>query len=109
MTEATSIEEVENMIQEEGLNAPRLSPDDLKKAIVSEEYVFHTVANGAFLTWCILVLENGYTVVGDPSVCVSIENNNEKVGKQVAYNNSFDKLWPLEGYKLKEKLYQENK
>lgn len=49
-------------------------------------------------------MENSYSVVGDASVAVSIANDNEEIGKKVAYGNSFDKLWSLEGYQLATKL-----
>jgi len=102
--EVANAKEVEQLIQDEELNAPRLSPEGLKAKIVNEEYHSFTTHNGTYLTWCMLTMENGFTVVGEPSACVSIENNNEKVGRQVAYNNSFDRLWSLEGYLLKDKL-----
>jgi len=106
MTEHTMNDiEVEKLIQDEGLEAPRLTPALIDSKIKHKEYVEFITKEGSVLTWCIITLKNGFTVVGEPSACVSIENNNEKVGKQVSYNNSFHKIWALERYLLKEELF----
>ena len=55
------------------------------------------------LTFCVLVLRNGFTVTGE-SACVSPENFNAEVGRKVARENAIDKVWPLMGYALKSQL-----
>lgn len=52
------------------------------------------------LTFCVLVLENGFTVTGE-SACVSPENFDAEIGREVARENAVNKIWPLEGYLLK--------
>lgn len=52
-----------------------------------------------------LVLKNGFTVTGE-SACASHENFDAEIGRKVAYENAREKIWMLEGYLLKEKLYQ---
>lgn len=85
-----------------GLNAPRLRPQDIDAVIASE--TFH-VFPGSQLTVCVLTLRNGFTVSGE-SACVSPENFNAEKGQEIAKRNARDKIWALEGYLLKQKLYE---
>lgn len=55
------------------------------------------------LTFCVIVLKNGYTVHG-VSACVSPENFDAEIGRKVARENAVQEIWPLMGYALKEKL-----
>ena len=55
------------------------------------------------LTFCVLVLKNGFTVTGE-SACASPENFNKEIGQKIARQNAVEKIWPLLGYLLKEKL-----
>lgn len=91
---------LETTIQEKGLNAPRLTPDDIDRVIVDRQ--FH-IFEGTQLTVCCLTLSNGYTVTGE-SACASPENFDREIGEHVAFTNAREKIWALEGYLLKEKL-----
>ena len=55
------------------------------------------------LTFCVLVLRNGYTVTGE-SACASHENFNADIGRRIARENAVNKIWPLMGYELKNRL-----
>lgn len=57
------------------------------------------------LTFCVLVLRNGFTVTGE-SACASPENFDAEMGRKIARQNAVNKVWALEGYLLKERLYQ---
>jgi hypothetical protein len=57
----------------------------------------------ALLTFCVLVLRNGFTVTGE-SACASPENFDAEIGRKIARQNAVQKLWPLMGYHLKQKL-----
>ena len=112
---------LEREIQAAGADkAPRVTPAALKDEIVSEHYF--TAADGArmspdgnwpihslntgslgLLTFCVLVLRNGFTVHG-VSACASPENFNSEIGRRIARENAVSKVWPLLGYALKEKL-----
>jgi hypothetical protein len=100
--------------------APRVTPADIENAIAKE--VYFTAAEGilgaqvsqqttdqvintehTLLTFCVLTLKNGFTVTGE-SACVSPENFNAEIGKKVARENALNKIWPLLGYALKDKL-----
>ncbi len=110
-------QQIEQEIQARGLNAPRLTPDHIDSKIKAVEYilprevckrdngveVFDAPLSLQTLTFCILTLENGFTVTGE-SACASPENFDAEIGKEIAYNNAREKIWVLEGYLLKEKL-----
>ena len=55
------------------------------------------------LTFCVLVLKNGFTVTGE-SACASPENFNAEIGRRIARENAVAKIWPLMGYELRSKL-----
>lgn len=95
--------ELEKELVEKGLTAPRLTPDLIDSAIVAEDY---HVFEGSQLTVCCLTLKNGFTVTGE-SACVSPENFNAETGRKVSRQNARDKIWALEGYLLKQKLFEE--
>ena len=95
--------QVEKEIQEKGLTAPRITPDRLEEVIASEQ--FHVFPNTTF-TACLLTLVNGYTVVGE-SACASPENFNAELGRKIARDNAKNKIWQLEGYLLKQKLFEQ--
>ena len=110
---------IEQEIQAKGLTAPRITPADIEANIVSERYF--TAEEGAFaavkpprgsdivppelslLTFCVLVLRNGFTVTGE-SACASPENFDAEIGRKVARDNAVNKIWPLMGYELRSKL-----
>lgn len=107
---------IEQEIQAKGLTAPRITPDDIEANIDSEHYF--TAADAAcqvamhrhrmpkpleLLTFCVLVLKNGFTVTGE-SACASPENFDAEVGRKIARQNAVQKIWPLMGYELRSKL-----
>lgn len=104
-------QEIEQEIQAKGLTAPRVTPDDIE-ANISGEYFF-TAADAtkgcqqldslSLLTFCVLVLKNGFTVTGE-SACASPENFDAALGQKIARKNAVDKMWPLMGYALKDRL-----
>lgn len=90
---------IEVEIQAKGLNAPRLSPENIDAVITGEDY---HVFPGTTLTVCCLKLKNGFTVTGE-SAAASPENFDVELGKKIARGNARDKIWALEGYLLREK------
>lgn len=110
----TDDDAIEQEIVAKGLTAPRVTPADLEANIVSEHY--HSPATAGqqswagpesdaldTLTFCVLVLRNGFTVTGE-SACASPENFNTELGRKIARANAVNKVWPLMGYALKERL-----
>ncbi len=97
-----SEEQIEQEIQQKGLNAPRLTPDHIDAVIAGEDY---HVFPGTTLTVCCLTLANGFNVTGE-SAAASPENFDEEIGRKIARGNARDKIWQLEGYLLKQKLWR---
>lgn len=93
---------IENEIQAKGLNAPRLTPAMVDNAIIASDY---HVFEGSQLTVCCVTLQNGFTVTGE-SACASPENFDADIGKRIAFENARNKIWALEGYLLKQRLYE---
>ena len=94
--------QIENEIQEKGLTAPRLTPEKIDSII--EDKVFWN-PSATTLTVCALKLKNGTFVVGE-SACVSAENFDVELGQKIAFQNAREKIWALEGYILKQKLFE---
>lgn len=93
-------QKLENEINRKNLNAPRLTPELIDSKIIRADY---HVFQGSQLTVCCMTLENGFTVTGE-SACVSPENFDTAIGRDIAYDNARNKVWMLEGYLLKEQL-----
>ncbi|MGE0671968.1 MAG: Gp49 family protein [Methylibium sp.] len=122
---------IEREIQAKGLEAPRIRPADIEACIISEHYftaedgyrgaaLNRVQANGGvidaesakpppsplyLLTFCVLVLRNGFTVTGESAVA-SPENFDADIGRKVARQNAVQKIWPLEGYLLRQRLFE---
>lgn len=122
-----SDEQLEAEIQAKGLTAPRVTPADLEDEIVGEHYF--TASDGIagavgrdklvadekypemdavkgsleLLTFCVLTLRNGFTVTGE-SACASPENFDAEIGRKIARQKAVEKVWPLLGFRLRDKL-----
>lgn len=91
----------ECLINLKGLNARRLKPEDIDATIKDAQYY---VFPNTQLTVCCMTLKNGFTVTGE-SACASPENFDKELGQRIAYTNAREKIWALEGYLLKQELY----
>ena len=115
---------MEQRLQEQS-RAPRITLEAVENNIYSEHYF--TAADGVvgtrwgeaedsddvhdagvpmplrLLTFCVLVLQNGFTVTGE-SACASPENFDAEIGRQLARRNAVNKIWPLMGYELRSQL-----
>ena len=120
-----SDKDIEQQIQAKGLTAPRVTPEHIQSVISHELYftaqqgvygeaVFHVTdlkdtpaypvhQSLGLLTFCVMVLKNGFTVTGE-SACASPENFDPEIGRKIARDNAVNKIWALEGYLLKQKL-----
>lgn len=125
----TSDAGIERLIQTKGKTAPRVTPADVEANIASEHFFTGTdgrygaIINETYvgtelprddngdleplelLTFCVLVLRNGFTVTGE-SACASPENFDAEIGRRIARENAKQKIWALMGYELKSKLTQ---
>ena len=120
---------IENEIQAKGLTAPRITSADIEANIAGEYYF--TAWEGAqlaywsdsdpdnpktedgqpdkngplsLLTFCVLVLKNGFTVTGE-SACASPENFDAEIGRKIARQNAAQNIWPLMGYELRSRIF----
>ena len=120
-------QQIEKEIVEKGKTAPRVTPQYIESIITSEHYF--TAAQGDhqakeddllinpepyveatpdslhLLTFCVLVLKNGFTVTGE-SACASPENFDAEIGRKISRQNAVNKIWLLEGYLLKQSLFE---
>ena len=55
------------------------------------------------LTFCVLVLRNGFTVTGE-AYCADPAKFNAETGRIEARQNAVQKIWPLMVYELRSKL-----
>ena len=110
---------LEREIQAKANNGPRVTLADIEAEIASAFYF--TAADGVrgesemgtspagraksleLLTFCVLVLRNGFTVTGE-SACASPENFNADIGRRIARENAVEKVWPLLGFRLRDQL-----
>ena len=126
----TTDQTIEQEIKAKGLTAPRVTPADIEANIASEHYF--TAGDGYcgaltitpefsqsgedlstllvappesldLLTFCVLILRNGFTVHGASGVA-SPENFDAEIVRKVARANAVREIWPLMGYALKQKL-----
>jgi len=67
-------------------------------------YALDEPASLHLLTFCVLVLRNGFTVTGE-SACVSPENFDAELVRKRARKNAIDKLHPLMAYALKQRMH----
>ena len=104
MSKQIDDQKLEYEIQNKGLNAPRLTPAHIDSVI--KEIKYYVVPNTT-TTICSLILLNGFVVNGE-SAAASKENFDEGIGRKIAYENARDKIWTLEGYLLKQKLFEGN-
>lgn len=118
---AQADQSIEAEIQAKGLTAPRVTPRDIEANIEGEFYF--TAGEGCesasddaasqwvgipeecldLLTFCVIVLRNGFTVTGE-SACASPENFDAELGRKIARQNAINKVWPLMDYELRSKL-----
>lgn len=92
----------EGMIQARGLNARRVSLDELHSSIKQVEIIRYTTPSGSVLRFAVLILDNGFCVTGRPSVAVSPENDDDEVGVKIAIQNAAHELWPILGFRAVE-------
>lgn len=80
----------------------KLNSDDLHNEIVDIKYIHE----GTF-TLCILTLRNGCKIEGK-SACMNPKDYSKMVGKKLAFDDAFSKIWELLGfYRMQDKFEKE--
>lgn len=104
-----------------GRTAPRVSLSDIE-ANIAETHIFTArqalasiqACDGFdasfdrgldILTICMLVLRNGFTIIGK-SAPASPANFDAELGRKLAYEDAVRQVWPLMGYELRERLHR---
>lgn len=95
---------------------PRVSLNDIEAAISNR---YHFTADDAVislgmpavpalsvLSICLLVMHNGFTIIGK-SAPASPANFNAELGKKLAYEDAVRQLWPLMGFALRGELHSQ--
>jgi len=78
----------------------RITLDWIKGQVVhSQCYQFP----GTLMIVCCLTLKNGFNTVGQ-AACADAEIFNKLMGEKLAYEDALNKVWVLEGYRLKQKI-----
>jgi hypothetical protein len=97
----------------------RVTLEDIDNAIRSEHYF--TAAEGVLganmgkvysypleltlLTFCVLTLDNNFTVVGK-SACVDPKLYDKEIGQRIAREDAIRQVWPLLGFRLADQIAQ---
>ncbi|WP_420913801.1 Gp49 family protein [Aggregatibacter actinomycetemcomitans] len=86
--------------EKRGKTMEKLTYEHIQSVIKSVEYVQVGV-----LTICVLTLQNGFTVTGE-SACLSLATFDAEIGRKIARDNAEDKIWQLEGYLAKQRMFE---
>lgn len=87
-------------------NKNKVEEADIDKLLDEAEIDIRTLFNKCTLVT--VQLKNGF-ILTESSACVDPENYDEEIGEKICMDKIKDKLWELEGYKLQDKLYKEEK
>lgn len=82
---------------------PTVTEESIDEVIVNTQY-FHF--EGTTVTVCLLELKNGFHVLGE-SACACPENFNVTTGRKYAFDDARNRIWKLEGYLLKQRLFKQ--
>lgn len=81
--------------------APKVTIEDVENEIVAEQYDRIPNTN---VTICTLTLANGLTAVGVNQGSVDPRNYNAQMGKDYARKGAVEKIWPMLGARLADRL-----
>lgn len=84
------------------MNKNKVTIEGIKAKIKAECYL---VLPDGRTTICMLSMENGYTIKG-LSACVDAANFDIDLGRKYAYEDAIRQIWPLEGYLLAQRMYE---
>lgn len=79
----------------------RVTLDSIRQKIVSCDY--YNPPSASHMTLAIVLLDNGYIIVGK-STPADPENFNAELGRKFALEDAERQIWPLEAYLLRETL-----
>lgn len=107
---------LEQAIQQKGLAGARVNLEHIENLISQEYYIRASDALKGTpgeltpgcqrMTLCFLVLKNGFVVVGE-GVCADPKNYVAEFGHRAARAHAIQKIWELEGYLLRQKIFEQ--
>lgn len=101
-------QKIEITLQSLGVTAPRLTPAMIEELLEKVTYSTH-VLTGTTVTVATAVDASGFALCSVVSACAAPETFNPALGIEIAIAKAKaaarDKLWELEGYRLKRALY----
>lgn len=80
----------------------RVTLEHLEGLVKQEQFV--NPESAPLLTLCVITVENGFTVIGK-SAAADPDNFDADLGRKIARSDAIGKLWPLEGYLLRQRLH----
>lgn len=91
--------------------APRVSLTDIENSIAERHDLNGGVVAGVpnkdhslyLLSICLVVMKNGFTIIGK-SAPASADNFNAELGRKLAYEDAVRQIWPLMGFALRDRL-----
>lgn len=99
-----AVTEDELKAHQKNVGGKRVTMEDIHANIKD---TYYHVVEGSCLTICVLTLQNGFQVTGE-SACADPAMFNAEIGMRISRDNAIKKIWPLMGYMLKQKIYEEN-
>lgn len=83
----------------------RVTLDSILAKIVHTQYIYPAAI--PHMTIAVVILENGFAIVGK-SAPADPENFNLETGQKFAREDAIRQVWPLEAYALRERLTKED-
>ena len=97
---------IEQQVRAAGADvAPRVTPEQIDALMARVVYTYDERPNGSTVTFAHALLDGTFFLASGMSACVSLANYNAEIGRNIATSNAAraarDKLWELEGYRLR--------
>lgn len=100
---------IEQQVRAAGLDvAPRITPEQIDALMARVVYTYDERPNGSTVTLAHALFDGTFYLASGMSNCISPVNYNPEIGRNIATSNAAraarDKLWELEGYRLRAHL-----
>ena len=86
-------------------NKKYITPEDIQNVIASIDY--NAIPDSTILL-CVITLKNGAKVIGKNYGSIDPTRYNYEVAKEMSFKDAVEKIWELEGYLLRQQLYEKN-
>ena len=79
----------------------KITKEFLEAQIAKRHFIMATETK----TICIITTPSGFTFLGEAD-CVSPANFNQDIGREIAFQDAFAKMWMPYGFALAQRLYE---